>query len=159
MGKIKAVFLAGVVLGLAFNTNAQTAAISSFNAVAVPVQSIGVVSAQPDSIVQIAAESQGLSTIAREDLPRGSTYWWLQSDDSAIPTPFPSADMSQPIYQIADGQFLVDQTGGQVFMKRRQLGSGMATDSVAAAVAAQADAVVNLIGQVQAAGSPVFSVE
>lgn len=115
------------------------------------IQSIGEVTAQPDSIVSVAAESQGLSAIAREDLPRGGTYWWVMPGGTAVPTPFPPPDMNQPIYQIADGQFLVDTTGGQIAVKKRQLGSQIATDSMASAVTAQADAVVSLISQVQEA--------
>ncbi len=148
MGKINAA-LAVVVLGLAFNVNAQTAMLGSFNGETTPIQSIGDVPAQPDSIVAVAAESQGLSPIAREDLPRGGTYWWVQPGGQAVPTPFPSTDMSQAIYQITDGQFLVDQTGGAIVVQRRQLGSRTSSDSIATAATAQADAVVNLISQVQ----------
>ena len=148
MGKLNVRFLAGVVLALALNSNAQSA-VSGFTGEATPIQSIGEVSAQPDTIVAIAAESQGLSPIAREDLPRGGTYWWVQPDGQAVPTPFPSTDMRQAIYQITDGQFLVDQTGGKVFTKRSRIGSQVVTESLTSAVTSQAEAVVNLINQVQ----------
>ena len=141
--------LAGVVLVLACNLNAQSASVGSFNSIPMPIQSIGDVPAQPDSIVAVAAESQGLSQIAQEDLPRGGTYWWVQPGGQAVPTPFPPPDMSQPIYQITDVQFLVDQTGGQVVMNPHRLDLRAATTSAASAAAAQANAVVNLINQVQ----------
>ena len=148
MWKLNASFLAAVVLALALNSNAQSAAVSGFAGTVQPIQAIGEVSAQPDTIVSVAAESQGLSPIAREDLPRGGTYWWVQPGGQAVPTPFPSTDMSQTIYQITDGQFLVDQTGGAVVVQRRQLGSRTAADSIATAATAQVGAVVNLINQV-----------
>ena len=148
MGKLNAAFMAGVVLGLALHSNAQSAVASGFTDTVQPIQAIGEVSAQPDTIVTVAAESQGLSPIAREDLPRGGTYWWVQPGGQAVPTPFPSTDMSQAIYQITDGQFLVDQTDGAIVVQRRQLGSRTAADSIAAAATAQAGAVVNLINQV-----------
>ena len=100
MGKLNVRFLAGVVLGLALHSSAQSVAVSGFTGEATPIQAIGDVPAQPDSIVAVAAESQGLLPIAREDLPRGGTYWWVQPGGQAVPTPFPSTDMSQAIYQI-----------------------------------------------------------
>jgi len=71
---------------------------------------------------------------------------------NAVPMPFPPADASVPIYQIADGQFLVDETGGQVAASPHRLGVSppVPGGSVAVAVSNQATALVNLIGQLQA---------
>ena len=71
---------------------------------------------------------------------------------SAVPMPFPPTDSSAPIYQIADGQFLVDETDGQVAVNLRRLGatSPVPGGSLADAVSNQATALVNLIGQLQA---------
>jgi alpha-tubulin suppressor-like RCC1 family protein len=77
----------------------------------------------------------------------------------AVPAPCAPLDLSGAIFQISSGQFLVDETGGQVAVNPRRFGlPAQATSSTAAAVvAAQADALVNLITQVQtvAANQPV----
>ena len=109
--------------------------------------------AQADSIVQIAAESQGLIQVDPTDLPIvGGTFWWVMPGGNAVPAPCPPLDLSGAIYQIADGQFLVDETGGQVVANTHRFGlQAQATSStVASEIASQANAVVNLITQVQA---------
>jgi hypothetical protein len=107
---------------------------------------------QPDSLVQVAAESQGLAQIAPEDLPIiGGTFWWVMPGGNAVPAPCPPLDLSGAVYQIADGQFLVDETGGQVVVNTHRFGlQAQSTSSVASEVASQANAVVNLITQIQA---------
>jgi hypothetical protein len=139
---ILAFLVAGVVadVGSGF---AQTLSIQSGSAIG---------ETQPDSIVQIAAESQGLAQVAPADLPIiGGTFWWVMPGGNAVPTPCPPQDLSAPIYQVADGQFLVDETGGQVVANPRQFGLQAQTTSstVASALATQADAVINLITQIQ----------
>ena len=105
----------------------------------------------PDSFVQVAAESQGLAQVAPEDLPRGGTYWWVMPNGCAVPTPFLPRDLNGPVYQITDVQFLVDTTGGQVALNSSQfrLQRQTTANTVATVVAAHADAVVNLINQIQ----------
>ena len=127
------------------STFAQTLSIQSGSAIDVAQPT------QPDSLVQIAAESQGLSQIAPADLPiLGGTFWWVMPGGAAVPAPCPPLDLSGAIYQIADGQFLVDETGGQVVANTHRFGlQAQSTSTVASEVAAQADAVVNLITQVQ----------
>ena len=113
--------------------------------------------AQPDSIVQIVADSQGLVQLAPADLPiiGGGTFWWVMPGGDAVPAPCLPLDLSGAVYQIADGQYLVDETGGQVGVNTRRFGlQAQATSStVASEVASQADAVVNLITQVQTAAA------
>jgi hypothetical protein len=106
---------------------------------------------RPDSIVQVAAESQGLQLVLPEQVPSSGTFWWVMPGGTAIPTPCPPQDLSGATYQIADGQFLVDETGGQVVVNQRRLGSQAQVTSsiVASAAVSQADALVNLISQVQ----------
>jgi len=106
----------------------------------------------PDSFVQVAAESQGLSQVAPEDLPRGGTYWWVMPNGCAVPTPFLPRDLNGPVYQITDAQFLVDTTGGQVALNSHPFALQRQTtaNTVATVIAAHADAVVNLINQIQA---------
>lgn len=111
---------------------------------------IGVVQpAQNDSIVQLAAESQGLAQVALADLPRGGTFWFVTPGGIAAPFPCPPQDANAIIYQITDTQFLVDQTGGQVAVTTHRLGSHTTTVTTADALTAQAQAVVNLIQQLQ----------
>src|SRR5664280_1470091 len=147
MRKIYAV-LTAVVLGLAFNINAAPMQLS-----AQPVQSIGALQpAPPDSIVQLTAEAQGLALVAPADLPKYGTYWLVMPGIGGMaPLPCPPDDPSLPVYQIADGQFLVDATGGQVAVNPRRFGLQATSSTVASALAAEADAGVNLINQVQAA--------
>ena len=141
--------ISGLVASLNF-VHAQTATVGSFNGNIAPVQT-----AQADSIVQIAAESQGLQQVSPADLPMGNTYWWVMPGGAAAPVPFLPQDLSTPIYQIADGQFLVDDTGGQVTVNSLQSRTQAQTTSsaVASALAAQANAVINLITQVQTAAA------
>ena len=95
--------------------------------------------ATADSIVSIVADAQGLELVPAEKVPRSGTFWLMQPGRGggiAVPLPCPPTDTSLPIYAIAEGQFLV----------------GSASDGQtknAAALAAQAETVANLIDQVQ----------
>jgi hypothetical protein len=86
-------------------------------------------------------------------VPAFGTFWWVVPGGAALPTPCPPPDLSGAIYQIADGQFLVDETGGQVVVNPRRLGlqthAQVTSSIVASAAVSQADALVNLISQVQ----------
>jgi len=140
MKKIRIIILAAGMVLSPYLLSAQTLTISGLND-----------DATPDSIVQIAAESQGLTQISPADLPIvGGTYWWVMPGGFAVPAPCLPLD-SSVVYQVADGQFLVDDTGGQVAVNTRQFGSQaqVASSTIASALAAQADAVVNLITQIQ----------
>jgi hypothetical protein len=138
----------GVILCPAFNIRAAQTLLSAQS-----VQSIGEVqTAPPDSIVQLTAEAQGLALVAPADLPKYGTYWLVMPGIGGMaPLPCPPDDPSLPVYQIADGQFLVDATGGQVAVNSRRFGLQATSSTVASVLAAQADAVMNLISQVQAA--------
>ena len=103
----------------------------------------------PDSIVQITAEAQGLSQVAPADLPPFGTFWWaMPGGGGAAPMPCPPADPTAPIYQITDGQFLVDQTAGQVLTGSRAAARQTRSEQVASALEAQANSLVTLITQV-----------
>ncbi len=109
-------------------------------------------STQPDSLVQIAAESQGLAQIDPADLPIvGGTFWWVMPGGATVPAPCPPLDLSLAIYQIADGQFLVDETGGQLVPStpRFRLQAQATSSTVDSEVASEVEAVVNLITQIQ----------
>jgi hypothetical protein len=94
-----------------------------------------------DSIVIVTAQAQGLNLVSAGDLPDSGTFWLVMSNGVLSPYPCPPQDTSLPVFQITDGQFLVDATGGQVATDGGQ--------SVADAVAALADDVANLINQIQ----------
>lgn len=104
-----------------------------------------------DSIVQITAEAMGLDSVAFEDLPRGGTFWWVNSSGVMAPLPCPPLNRIVPIYIIADGQFLVDDTGGLVAVNTRHLSLTQATTSslTVSAVDRLGNAVADLIEQIQ----------
>jgi len=143
--------ITSLVVGLHF-LHAQTAVVGGFNGDAAPVQL-----AQPDSIVQIAAEAQGLELVPPDQVPPFGTFWMvLPEADGGVMPPFPCAplDLSLPVFAIADGQFLVDGTvGSQATLNTAQAGRLAAGGASAAALAAQADAVINLITEVQTAAA------
>ena len=125
--------LAGVILCFALNINAAQllSAIPSVN------------EAPPDSIVQVTAENDGLSLIAREDLPLTGTFWLITSNGYSLPMPCAPLDQSLPIYAISDNVFLADGTGGLTALNPHREGY----NTVAGVLAAQANAVENLVSQ------------
>jgi hypothetical protein len=135
---------------LASNIHAQTAVVGSFNNGLTPVQS-----ATPDSIVQLTADARGLAQIAPANLPRTGTYWLVMPSGPPAPAPCPPLDPGVPVYQMASGQFLVDETGGQVAVNPRRFGlrSQASGSTTASALEAQANTVVSLISQVQTAAA------
>ena len=93
--------------------------------------------ASTDSIVQIMAEAAGLERVSSNEVPRNGTFWLVSPGPGSgitAPLPCPPQDTSLPIYWIAEGQFLVDGTGG---------------NTAASALEAQAEAVANLINSIQ----------
>ena len=124
----------------------QTDAIGSFNNNLGPVQS-----ATSDSVVSIAADLAGLTQVDPVDVPKFGTFWWVMPGGNALPAPCAPQDGSGVIYQVADGQYLVDETGGQITpMNTRRLSQAQATSTtVASAAAAETQAVLDLIAQIQ----------
>lgn len=113
---------------------------------------ITVQSASADSIVSVVAEAQGLQLMSPDQVPFCGTFWMVLPGPggSIAPLPCPPLDLSLPIYIIADGQFLVDGPGGsQTTLNMARVGRLAAHSTSAAAVQAQADALVNLITQIQ----------
>jgi len=121
---------------------------------ALSVQSDANQAAQPapaDSVVQVVADSQGLQLVSPDQIPAFGTFWVISGTQSIVPWPiFPPINdpATTPVYSLgADGQFLVDATGGvvpQPTERRATMGVSSAT-----LIQAQADAVANLITQVQ----------
>ena len=100
-----------------------------------------------DSIVQITADAQGLALVPPEQLPLFGTYWLIFPGGingcSAAPLPMPPVGYPT-VYQVADGQFIVDGIAGQ----------GAVTEPV---LEAQATTIVNLINQIQGTQAAQFS--
>ena len=111
----------------------------------------GTLTPAQDSIVQITAEAMGLEAVALEDLPRGGTFWWVYPSGVTAPVPFPPKDQVVPIYAIADGQFLVDLTEGQVAERalRWNLTQSRSSSMTVSAVDRLGNAVADLIEQIQ----------
>ena len=149
MKNLGGILLIGAGLFVSLNLlHAQTASIGSINGVATPIQA-----APPDSIVQATAQAQGLQLVAPADLPVvGGTFWLVTTNGIAAPSPCPPGNLSDfPVYAMADGIYLVDETGGQVVTNADNGGTAES------ALAAEADAVVNLINQVQNAQAAQLS--
>jgi len=116
------------------------------------VQSDATQPAQPDSIVQLTADAQGLSLLSPDAVPASGTFWLVMPGiDGGVtaPMPCPPKDTSFPIYQIANGQFLVDATEGQVAMNPQFAGQRIAASTVTDALEQEASSVVNLITRIQ----------
>ena len=130
--KYSSLILIGVAVVACLAARAQ---FSSFTAQPTPT----------DSIVQLTAEAQGLARMLPADLPRSGTFWLVMPGGGMAPMPCPPYDLTLPVYQIADGQFLIDSTGGQIFVNARQA----ASMTVAAAVDTQANALADFIINIQ----------
>ena len=131
-GKIPGLILIGLAVILCLAARAR---LTSFSAPPAPA----------DSIVQLTAEAQGLARVLPADWPRTCTYWLVMPGGGMAPMPCPPYDLTLPVFQIADGQFLIDGTGGQVFVNARQA----ATMTAAAALDSQANALADFIGWIQ----------
>jgi len=98
----------------------------------------------PDSIVAVTAANQGLSQVAREDLPLTGTFWLITSNGYSLPMPCAPLDQTLPIYAVSDTVFIADGTGGLVALNLHRAGY----DTVAGVLAAQANDVVALVNQI-----------
>ena len=111
--------------------------------------------AESDSVVAVAADTYGLSQTSLESLPvMGGTFWIVESNGVIPPFPFlPVQYWNCHAWEMADGIYLVDATGGQVpilpLRLAREAMTANAVQSAQLAVEAQGNAVANLIGQVQ----------
>ena len=71
---------------------------------------------QPDSVVAAVAQAQGLASVLPQDQPPFGTYWAARNSLPCVtvPMPCPPADPATPVYGIAPGQYLADETAGPV---------------------------------------------
>jgi hypothetical protein len=105
-----------------------------------------------DSIVQITAEAQGLPLLSPDQAQfHGGMfcYWWVMPGGAYVPMPFLPQDASA-VFLMADNQFLVDESGGQIIANTRRPGGPPTRAMLASTLATQADWLVGLITQVQA---------
>ncbi len=105
----------------------------------------------PDSMVRIAAEARGLSQVSPAELPCSGTFW-VQNVGALLPypSPFYLDSTNLPVFSLGgSGQFLVDATGGVLPQPTSwQAQHGITTATL---LDRQGNAVLDLIGQVQAA--------
>src|SRR5882724_1205040 len=70
---------------------------------------------QAESVPIVLADADGLSLVPRDQIPRHGTFWFVRNDGSfLLPMPFPPDDLTVPVFQIGEGQFLVDETDGNL---------------------------------------------
>ena len=139
------------VLFIASNLTAHSQTQSQGTLAGQAIQSAPAQVEAPDSVVRIAAESKGLSLAPLETLPLHGTFWLANSEGSfLLPMPWlPDASTNAPIYLLGDGQFLIDDTGGNLPQPTRmQAKRGITVSNL---VERQGSAVLDLIDQVQAA--------
>lgn len=134
------VMAAGVLIGSAFASAGQTQP--------QPGQP------QPDSVVAVVAGAQGLPFVPADQRPLCGTYWEVRSSVPCmtVPLPVPPLDPNTPVYAVGGGQFLSDETAGQLISpqahyNRRALNNG----APAAILQAQVDELQGFVAQIQAA--------
>ena len=99
-----------------------------------------------DSVVAVVAEAAGLSLISPDELPWYGTFWEVQNTVPCIraPLPYPPLDPILSVYAIADGQFLVDASSGQMLVSQRKLAAAGYTVLVQQQVKELADFIASL---------------
>ena len=106
----------------------------------------------PDSIVSAVADEKGLPLVPPGEVPRFGTFWtFFPGAGSGITPPFPClCDSNLPVYEIAEGQFLVDGSSRvQAEWNTTQASRLTVRSSVADTVTAQANALMNLVDWLQ----------
>ena len=105
-----------------------------------------------DSVVAVVADAEGLTLVAREELPWFGTFWVVRNSVPSIiaPLPCPPLNQSYPVYAISSRQFLVDETDGPLVL----LGTRKATltsADYAAIVERQVNDLANHVAWIQEA--------
>jgi hypothetical protein len=108
----------------------------------------------PDSIVAVTADAYGLTQLSPEVLPISGTYWVVEANGVMPPFPgLPPQFCNCPTWEIADGIYLVDGTGGVVAttppLLRRTQSAVSSAGAVAAAADAEGNQIADLIERVQ----------
>jgi len=110
--------------------------------------------AESDSFVAVVADAQGLPLVPRDQLPWFGSFWVVRNSVPCVtpPLPCPPLDESLPVYAISEGQFLVDEAGGPLLLRRSSTTSLTSAD-YAAIIQTQVDDLVNHIAFIQEAES------
>jgi hypothetical protein len=151
MKTIRAIIVAAWMAFSHHLLHAQTFTVSSLNSDTTPVQS-----ATSDSIVSVVADQQGLQLLTPDQVPFFGTFWLVEpsATGSGVTAPYPCPPFGLPLptYQMADGQYLVDGTGGgQATLNTTRSGRLAVANNMSAAdaVVTQASALVDFITQIQ----------
>lgn len=108
----------------------------------------------PDSVVAIVAGAQGLPFVPADQWPLFGTYWGVRSSIPCLtpPRPCPPFDPSTPVYAIGGGQFLVDETAGQLISPQAPQYGRRALNAAnsASILRAQVDELQDFVAQIQA---------
>jgi len=106
----------------------------------------------PDSVVAILADGQGLPFVSANQLPPFGTFWEIRSSVPCItaPLPCPPLDPNTPVYALGGGQFLVDETDGQLVSEQAKHGNrALSTADLASIFQAQVDELQAFVAQIQ----------
>lgn len=122
--------LMGIIIGAAVSLHAQPAWPGGFNGGLSPVQS-----PPEDSLISFLADLQNLQWVPPDALPSSGTYWVPLNGTTIAPYPVLPQGLGQQVYALPNGTYLV----------------GTTTPASPALLEAQANAVLNLIGQAQTA--------
>ena len=109
-------------------------------------------------MVAVVADAQGLPFVPPDQRPIFGTFWEVHSSLPCLgaPLPTPPLDTNTPVYAIGDpvvvGQFLMDETAGQVISPQAQsVQRALRSMSTASILQAQTEELQAFVAQVQAA--------
>lgn len=142
-----------VAIATTFTLAALLASITPAQAQAQPQQG----QQTPDSVVAVVADAMSLPYVPPDQRPVFGTFWEVRSSLPCLtaPLPFPPFDTNAPVYSIGDpivgGQFLVDETAGQVISQEAQSSRrALRSMTTASIVQAQAEELQTFVAGVQA---------
>lgn len=110
----------------------------------------------PDSVVAVVADAMSLPFVPPDQRPVFGTFWEVRGSLPCLtaPLPFPPLDTNAPVYAIGDpvagGQFLVDETAGQITSPQAQSSRRTLRSMDSASILqAQVAELQNFVAQVQ----------
>jgi len=104
----------------------------------------------PDTVVSAVASEMGLTLVPADQVPILGTFWTF-IPGQGTPPPYPMLmDPTLPVYQISDGEFLVDATGIVPASSPNRMPAQMASASaIADRVTADANGMIKLVTWLQ----------
>jgi hypothetical protein len=110
---------------------------------------------QPESFVAVVADAQGLPSVPADQRPSFGTYWKVRNSYPCVtaPLPFPPHDPSLVVYAVGGGQFLVDETAGQLvsLLPSPSGQTALSAADYASILQEQVDELQRFVAQIQAA--------